>query len=117
MYTVQKQNFEEEKRLIEWKLEKLEQKEKHFWERENDEDVEIDIACRRIDIELDNCMSTNSVLVQLLEERRELLEKIKREKAFFFEEAERWFEEKKNVLILEGEKMEYQIKNVELGEE
>ncbi len=98
-----KQQLRKKLNEIEQKNEDLRRKEQKFLKDEEDEEWYLNSTYRKMDMEAANCAAKDRNLFQLLEERRELLEKIRRDKVSFFDESKKWFSDKKRALELESE--------------
>ena len=112
-----RQEMENRIRDLEKESEALERKKHMFYKREEEEDWDIESAFRKTEVEVANCPSKDIGLLQLLDEKKDLLDKIKREKMSFYEEEKKWISDRQKDLCLEKEDMANKIKRIDLGEE
>lgn len=109
MYEEEKYNMQKGKREVEQELDKLRKKKGVFLENEEEEEWEISQAHKRLEEEMEFCVLSDVVLRGLIDERKEILGNIEKEKLYFYEEAEKWFLDKKRELELQIENIEKQM--------
>ncbi len=104
-------------RDLEEESEALERKKHMFYKREEEEEWDIERAFQKTEDEASNCTSKDIGLLQLLDEKKNLLDKIKREKMSFYEEEKKWISDRQKELCLEKEDIANKVKRIYLGEE
>ena len=109
MYEEEKYNMQKGKSEVEQELDKLRKKKGVFLENEEEEEWEISQAHKRLEEEMEFCTLSDVVLRGLIDERKEILGNIEKEKLYFYEEAEKWFLDKRRELELQIENIEKQI--------
>lgn len=103
-------------RDLEQQRDKLEETEKEIWQREDDEDLELTYHNRNLDQMGFACSPGDTIILQLIEEKQQMICNMRNKKAEFEMEFKQEMKMKRHQIDVEMEEIHRQLSSIEISE-